>query len=75
MAGASGGYGVVVSTICKVGAAVQQEVESARNELLPKANQVVISELIDYEYQDQFGAAGVVSSFPCDGDTEQEKHQ
>jgi hypothetical protein len=74
MAGACASCGVVVSTICKVGA-VQQEVESARNESLPKAHQVVISELIDYEYQDQLGTAGVVSCFPCNGDMEQEKHQ
>jgi hypothetical protein len=75
MAGASGGCSVVVSTICKVGAAVEQEVESARNESLPKAHQVVISELIDYEYQDQLRAAGVVRCFPGNRHTEQEKHQ
>jgi hypothetical protein len=50
MAGASGGCGVGISTIGKVGPAGQQEVESAREELLPETNQVVISELIDYEY-------------------------
>jgi hypothetical protein len=75
MAGASDGCGVAVSTVCKVGASVQQEVKSARNESLPKAHQIVISELIDYKNQDQFGAAGVVSSFPCNRNTEQEKHQ
>ena len=60
MAGASGRCGVVIAAVREAGLAIlEQEVESACNELLPEAHQVVIAELVDYEYQNQFWAAGV----------------
>src|SRR5437870_9967397 len=57
VAGRGAGVGVVVVTIGEIRSVIKKEAESALAELVAIAFQIVATELIDYDNDDQLGAA------------------